>query len=996
LEFRINKLEILLKKEIDKTLCFIGNGKFSLFGLDTDVQIKTNGTVESLVLYAKIDREKAKEISFQQMADSFVNTEEGKYENISVPEHFGNPEFEEASVYIDKTKELYFMSGKVWALGSAVFASVRQESENGYILAAVLDDDFTFAGISSGLAVMDSYLKIQKAGFLVSSLSSYRLSDLTMGIPAMSLSSSETGQIRDVLSDELPSFNGELHAGVFLYGTIAFTAPIFSNLIRLGSKDGELLLEANAYLPHEEEKTEVYAKINEFLLLGIFRFNDVSVRYCIQEEKQFDLSGTLSIEVGEHTYAFTGVMHIGENEGHFLVQTAQGIREPLGIPGFELKNLSLQIDITFPDREEKTSYTTLLSGSVRIGATELNGQLLMKENKVQVCRVGLEKPLDVEELFVAIFSSEIWPKGLLKLTIDEGVIYKAVEDCRIGTENYTKGFHLKSRLTLYGFSFGVEGTFDGDAFAIAGTAQSAISLGILNITGTRGTAGPGIKFKADKNEKILGLTGGIELFGEPIADVNLLGYDITHRCFKGSIQYSGDVELFKDAKISFTWEQEHGIHIDEFPMQFIDQTLDFASLLEQASKSDKNACGELVGLMFEKVVKTKFEITPSFGEVKDDAIVIELLPHYHVLVANKEIVAASMKKLRVNISKPDKIGISALAEMIVDTVIGNASSIAGQILSDSEGLVKLITAIGAVKGTEKAFEALICRGAKETINGMGELEKAQQFANIADSQATDGGSLSGVVEAAAGAGAATEGAQNCFDLADAFFGGLAAGFVFVGDSGETEHAQEHKKEAEKRKEEAKEAEDKAREAVRSMLVIRELQIEEKRVGILRVSWKEIMPDEMELAYHVVVEKNGVTSPEVVQTECQTEIAVPADEKTIVQVRVHTVLVYPEKGGNYTYIGETAQTTYTAGSPLELGIEKLPEAKAGQAYHLVMQARGGTAPYHYTAHGLPDGISMQGDILTGVPRFGGGEVLVDITVTDALQRSVTRSYWMSIK
>lgn len=986
MEFTVEKLEILLDYEAEKELCFTGNGQFSLFGLEADVQIISQGA-EKLALRATLSEEQTKELSFVQLADSFVDTETGKYENLSVPEHFEATQFEKAAVYIEKVRELYLMYGKIRALGQAAFVSVKQETERGYLLAVSLDENFSFAGISSALAVLDSYFKIQNAGFLLSSLPKYNLSEIRAEITDLS---------KEVF-DKLPMWNEELHTGTFLYGTIAFCAPVFSNLFRLGNAEGELVLEAYAYLPKEEGTTEISARINEFLLLKIFKFQDISVCYRIREEKQFDLNGTLTIEIGEQVFSFTGAMQVGEKESHFSVETAQGMKEPLGIPGLELKNMMLQMDVVFPKEEtEETTYTTLIGGEVKIGVADFKGQLLLQEGTVKVCSVALEQPLDVDDLFAAIFTSKVWPTGLLKLTVEEGVLYKAGEACTIGAKEYQEGLHLQSKLTLYGFSFGIEGKIVDDTFEITGTAQNAISLGILKITGVKGALGPGIKFQSNAKEKTLGISGGIELFGERLADVKMLGYDMKQKCFKGSIEYSGDVELFKGTKISFTWEEEKGVHIEEFPMQFIDEALDYAKLLETASKSSASECGELAGLAFDKVVKTKFEIEPSFGEVTEAGITIEFQPKYQVFVVKEKILEASMKKLCVKVSKPEEIGFEALAKLIVDTILKNAVSIAEQIVADGDKLIQLITLIGAVEGGKKAFESLVCWGAKEIVNGTIETSKVKHFSDMAWENAS-GGSLGGAAGAAAGAGAASAGAESWFDGAILFFAGLFSGFIISGGgSGDKESAKEHEAEAEKRKKEAEEAERSAREAVRSMLAIKELRVEEKKAGSLSVSWSEIDAEEMELTYHIVVEENGVKSPECVQKDVQKEITIQEGVETEVKISVYAVFIYPEEGGDYTYTGETAQVTYTAGKPLELLADKLPDAKAGDNYQFTLQAQGGTKPYQYKAHGLPEGLSLQDDTISGIPRFGGGEVLVDITVTDALQRTITQSYWMNVK
>lgn len=990
LTFTVKELGIQLDYKKNTPMRFIGNGIFSLFGIETAVQIQLSEN-KSPILFAVLQREKAEKISFRDMADSFTDTKENKYDSLPIPEHFHQPVFEEASVYIDKENELYLMSGQISSLGSALFFSAKQDTERGYLLAAALDSNFTFAMISQSLAILDSYLKIQKAGFLLSSLHDYRIADITANLP-VKIQGAEA-----VIPKELPPYDGKLQEGIFLYGTIAFTAPVFSNLIRLGSDSGELVLETYAYLPKREETTEIHAKINEFLLLGIFHFKDISLCYCMQREKQFDLNGTLSIQIGKQSLDFQGAMHVGETESHFSVQTKQNLLEPIGLSGLDLKDVTAKMTILFPQESQgETTYDLHIGGTVKIGPAELKGELLLQNQSVKVYSITLNAPLNIDELFSAVFTSKIWPAGLLNLTVNEGIFYKAEENCRIGQTEYKKGIHIKSTLTIYDFSFAIEGFFGRNAFEISGLSQKEISLGFISITGTRGNAGCGIKFKANDSEKTLGFTGGIKLFGDRVADIDLLGYDIGRRCFKGSIRYGGELELFKDAKISFTWSKESGIEIEEFPMQFVDQALDFAKLLEEASKAGRGGCGKLTGLMFDKVVQTKFECKPSFGSITDDGMIIELEPQYRIFVFKQEITAASMKKISVTVPTPNEFGLGALAELIIKTILDNALSIAGQILDDREGMMKLITAIGAVTGTETAFRTLVCLGAKETLSVTAQAGQAAQLSQSAQGFAMDG-LLGEAVGAASSAGAAAAGAQSSYETSIAYFAALLAGFIFAeGFSKSRKDAEDHKKNAESKADELTKTEQNARNAVEGMLVIRNLESEETGSGKLMVYWEKIPSEDLDLSYQVTVEKNGVVSLKTRQKDTRLEISFDPGMETTIHIDVYASLTYPKDGKNYVYDGEHAHFTKTYGQPLKLSMEKMPDAKAGEPYRLAISVQGGSAPYHYDVHGLPSGLSVQDGVITGIPHIGGGEVLIDIIITDALQMSVKRSYWLAVK
>jgi len=70
-----------------------------------------------------------------------------------------------------------------------------------------------------------------------------------------------------------------------------------------------------------------------------------------------------------------------------------------------------------------------------------------------------------------------------------------------------------------------------------------------------------------------------------------------------------------------------------------------------------------------------------------------------------------------------------------------------------------------------------------------------------------------------------------------------------------------------------------------------------------------------------------------------------------------------------------------GSALSISTTSLPAATVGTAYSVILAAAGGTAPYSWTASGLPDGLSLSSSGgLSGTPS-GAGEYQPTLTVTD---------------
>ncbi len=76
---------------------------------------------------------------------------------------------------------------------------------------------------------------------------------------------------------------------------------------------------------------------------------------------------------------------------------------------------------------------------------------------------------------------------------------------------------------------------------------------------------------------------------------------------------------------------------------------------------------------------------------------------------------------------------------------------------------------------------------------------------------------------------------------------------------------------------------------------------------------------------------------------------------------------------------------------------LPAATAVTAYAETLAATGGTAPYSWTATGLPAGLTLDPatGALSGTPKTAAGAVTIDVTVTDATGATATSHLTMAV-
>lgn len=73
---------------------------------------------------------------------------------------------------------------------------------------------------------------------------------------------------------------------------------------------------------------------------------------------------------------------------------------------------------------------------------------------------------------------------------------------------------------------------------------------------------------------------------------------------------------------------------------------------------------------------------------------------------------------------------------------------------------------------------------------------------------------------------------------------------------------------------------------------------------------------------------------------------------------------------------------------------LPAGAEGAAYEVALAARGGTAPYTWSATGLPAGLSVEGNQITGTPTEA-GDFTVDLSVEDAQDLLAVRRLTLTV-
>lgn len=809
------------------------------------------------ILKGSLSREETEAVSLCEIQKEDVEP----LEKLPLPSDFQIPFLESLEVSVNLTKKHYVVCGGIENLGSVGFAVIKSEKSPGenpeeeivydwqYAVAFQLKEDFSFGSLVPALAVLDNYLTIEQAGLVMASFAAESLSG-TM---------EKVQEWKKLLPAE--GFEGiSLKKGLLLYGQISIAESPFRSILQLGDDfEPSLRITVFSYLDRIADQSTIQGSLNAFSILSLFHFQDIRFLYVPAQKNLFRLSGTITAAIGETEYAFAGTMQMDDAKGKFEVRTEHEIVRPLGIPGITIRQLMLAIECHFATEEHpQKELTAAVKGSVGFGMRDENGQeelildacLLYDKQEFQIVEVSLAKPLSVDRLFAAVFSSIGWPEGMLDITFSGGILYYARQDCRISDRFYQKGFHLDTNISIYGFSFGVGVDVYEDGICVSGYARNPISLLFVRLTdATEETKGPSVYIRAYGGEKSFGLQAGIVLFGERFCSVPEIGYNLSKKVFCGTISYDGSIEWLHGS-ISFEWSERDGFCITDWPMQWLTDALDYAELIEKASRISGSACEAMVDLVWSETIFTRCSVEPEFGTAAEEGMLpLEITVTYEVMVKKKVIIKTALPAISIALPILEELSFQGLSDAIQKAVSQNAVKVVEQIFAEPEKLAEFITLIGITKYGSKAAASLICNGMREWMSGSKALSEAGSFAKAAAAQAGGGSGLAGTAASASMAAAESEKAGEIFASIAAFFATLFG--IFSIGSSEYEDAEEKKEAAKREKEKADQELEQARKIVRDMLQIKQMTYgicPDKRT--LSIQFQKVAPDNTGVVYYI--------------------------------------------------------------------------------------------------------------------------------------------------
>lgn len=692
-----------------------------------------------------------------------------------------SPHFKAVSVYINFAERLLLVYGVVAGFGTGMLmvkkqSSKEDSSEYGFLFGLSLGSGFRFSSINKRLSVVDDVLSVQQANLSVISMENESIQEIRGDFSKLQeLKGSSIAKLLDV---EAPFAGLDITSiskldvslrGMAAYAKISFSkgeSKLLSNLtqIQRGENLSEVVL--FVHLSKEVDETTFMAHIGEIRLFGgSLTFQEVTLLYKpFSASKAFSLSGKMSVVLTEDSkpLVFHGNLEISESKAEFSVTdggSPEAMHNPFGMFGISFKQPKLKLTWKFDENQHKPVVPDYsISGTVNFfkstnekePTASLEGLIMFQGGKPVLATISLDlsHPLSIDDVFVTLFK-DAWPKGYLDVEFKGGEIYYcakpsvevALQEGKKKT--YKEGYYGETHIQIFDYTFGVEMTVNPGGMAVKGYAEFEIDLifAVLTQAGEdgEGKRGPEILISRYDGKMKFIMSAGIKLLQENIGTWSV-GYNVQEHCFLGGVTYNGELLGINNPSIEFEWSKKSGFKIRHLPaIVDLKALIDFAKAFEELSKMIDSPCEKLVGLAFDKVIKTKCRLNVKQVSVQEshnpDAwLALELQGTLEIMIGitDKPSLTVDFPRMVAALDKPLKhFRLSDLPGFLIEEILKNSLELVKQVFTQPKQLTKFFAALGAIKLSRQVLSGLICRGVTSdnvTTQAETELDNMQEEA----------------------------------------------------------------------------------------------------------------------------------------------------------------------------------------------------------------------------------------------------------------------------
>ena len=713
------------------------------------------------------------QITAASLTDDVLGFNHPKEPNISsiafqslLPNTVQSIRFSNFFININFTQSIFFFSGELVSVGYGFLVAGKISSDveqYGYALGISLTHQFKFSDLISALSLIDEILTIEKANCVIVSQEKVKVKEIIAKIKAAKASAESDSN--DVISYpfadlNLDSFtnNQELVPGLSIYGEINLNTTklgsLFNSIIRISqdAKDVPNTIVSAMINRDDPSQSKFRAYIAKLILFGAIEFSHITFSYIPANSTMFELTGTVTVAIGEERYSFKGRFDCTSESSKFMFSQQHDltIKEPLGMFGITLQNALLTLQYDYQKEQSHPTSKQAISAEVNFYSTNrstsstatppsilLKCSIFFNNFIPTMVNIDLKSniSLTIADLVMTIFGWQLNANQCPNIEFVKGQMYyaKPIEgenSVLIDGFDYKEGYHISADIKIFTTVFTIQADISSKQIRLCGFAQSPLKLGIAKFTGVDvndpskpdESKSPEVTFVTGQYSTSVSLDIGLVLLEFPLGTANL---QYESRILHGSLTYHGQIGFIKDPSISFEWSKEYGFKVMTWPMEgSFKDAFDFFEKIRHF----KDKCGDLVDFAFREGVQTQFNINVKLSKTSQPhkfLADINITGTYDVLLlGKKEIASVPIPDISAGIPIEDKLTLKQMPKFILDLLSENSTQIIEQITKNPERLAKII-ALSALKTvTGKVIGTLACRGVEsedlQTRNGEGD------------------------------------------------------------------------------------------------------------------------------------------------------------------------------------------------------------------------------------------------------------------------------------
>ena len=643
--------------------------------------------------------------AIEEQQQSTQDSSLGRY----LPRKISNIVVENTVIAVNITQKQLFFFLKLKEIGSGLVMLSNKNSSSEYILGFSFTHDFRLERISNHLAAIDKVLIVRELHFVIVAMDSQNLSniinifhkvtnetnslessidsfdedqecakeihDFQSAPPLATIHSSDTNFVREK----------DLKRGFYIYCKLNLVAlkqsdSIFCDVIQLSENDFPDIM-MSMYIGKVDIDNEgsrelmLSAHVPEIRLFGTINFTNVSLEYHLTKHTEVQLSGDLTIKLGESDLTIAGSIYVSKKCTKFSASKCIDLfSSPLGVTGATLQNIGC--DIKFEKENGKMKCEVALTGSVKFNnpALTFKGTVIFKDGRPILLAMTIEGVLKLSDFLAAAFDfKESSEKSFADICLRDGRLVYARESHEYEGFHVQEGFNAMSTLVVMTKQFNITATFTKKP-KLEFTIKGSLVGGAINILGLAELKSPdftnnsvvlGCRYTAGEGFKLL-LEAGVTLLGTDLGYKTEVSYS-SRGVFEGKIKCA--IEYIKDMTIAFTWSKPKGFEIVKWPgvgdfpidkvFKAFEWIFDIATLISAYATGGISAVIMwLAKYILKKCLKFTFEMDANLHEnphPKRYRVVIGLKLTFVVKLIGIDIFKKDIIKIKVKIGKDDTL-----------------------------------------------------------------------------------------------------------------------------------------------------------------------------------------------------------------------------------------------------------------------------------------------------------------------------------------------------